>query len=103
MPYVALGPNEFDTPCYITSIMLFCLSIIIDFSRITFEVIISMFRECLKSLSPWFWISRNFLIEMGGGGQTTKSTCAKGGVSIKRTCAYERGGGQILANLERTY
>ena len=26
-----------------------------------------------------------------------------GGVSIKRTCAYEREGGQILANLERTY
>ena len=49
---------------------------------------------------------RNSLLEMGGGGgQTTKSTYAKrGGVSIKRTCAYEGGGGgQILANLERTY
>ena len=38
------------------------------------------------------------------GGQTTKSTYTKRGVSIKRTCAYEGGGGgQILANLERTY
>ena len=49
---------------------------------------------------------RNILLEMGrgGGGQTTKSTYAKRGVSIKRTCAYEGGGeGQILANLERTY
>ena len=49
---------------------------------------------------------RNILLEMegGGGGQTTKSTYAKRGVSIKRTCAYEGGEGcQILANLERTY
>ena len=37
---------------------------------------------------------RNILLEMGGGGgQTTKSTYAKGGVSIKRTCAYEGEGG----------
>ena len=36
---------------------------------------------------------RNILLEMGGGGQTTKSMYAKGGVSIKRTCAYEGGGG----------
>ena len=27
-----------------------------------------MSHECLKSLSAWFWISRNFLLEMGGGG-----------------------------------
>ena len=61
-----------------------------------------MSRESLKSLSPWFQMPRNFFLEMGGS--TTKSTYAKGGVSIKRTCAYEGGGGgQILANLERTY
>ena len=44
---------------------------------------------------------RNFLLEMAG--HTTKSTYAKGG-SIKRTCAYEGGGGgQILVNVERMY
>ena len=46
---------------------------------------------------------RNILLETGGGGgQTTKSTYTKRGVSIKRTCAYEGEGGQILANLECT-
>ena len=51
-----------------------------------------MSRESLKSLSPWFQMPRNFFLEMGGG-STTKSMYAKGGVSIKRTCAYEGGGG----------
>ena len=99
MLYVALGSNEFDTPC--SSIMLFCLSNIIDFSRNTFEVIISMSRECLKSLSLWVWISRNFLLEMGGVKQPR--VCTQKGVSIKCTCAYKGEGGQILANLERKY
>ena len=59
--------------------------------------------ECIKSPSPWFWMFRKLLLEMGGGGQAAKSTYAKGGVRIKRTRAYEGGGGQILAILERTY
>ena len=103
MPYVALGSNEFDTPC--SSIMLFCLSNTIDFSRNKFEVIISMSRECLKSLSPWVWISRNFLLEMGpGGGVKQPRVRTQKGVSIKCTCAFKGGGGdQILANLERKY
>ena len=66
------------------------------------EVIMSMSRECLKSLSPWFWISRNFLLEIGGGANN-QEYARKRGVSIKRMCAYEGGGGQILANLQRTY
>ena len=64
-----------------------------------FVVIIFMSCECIKSPSPWFWMSRKFLLEMGGGVHTIKSTYAKGGVRIKRTCAYD----QILAILERTY
>ena len=47
-------------------------------------------------------MSRNFLLETGGGGQQPRVRTQKG-VSIKRTCAYEGEGGQILANLERTY
>ena len=49
---------------------------------------------------------RNILLEMGRGGgvKQLRVRTQKGGVSIKRTCAYEGGGeGQILANLERTY
>ena len=37
---------------------------------------------------------------MGGGGQTTKSTYAKEGVCIKRTCAYEGGGGSNFSHFE---
>ena len=42
---------------------------------------------------------------MGGEGVDNQEYVRKrAGVSIKRTCAYEGGGGgQILANLERTY
>ena len=61
-----------------------------------------MSRECSKSLSPWFWMSRNFLLKMGGG-SNNQEYVRKRGVSIKRTYVYERGGGQILTNLERTY
>ena len=56
-----------------------------------------MSYECL-SLSPWFWMSRNFLLEMRGGGQTTKSTYTKGEVHIKRTCAYEGEGGSHVSH-----
>ena len=47
-----------------------------------------MSRECLQSLSPWFWISKNCFLEMKGV-ETTKSAYAKGGMHIKRMCAYE--------------
>ena len=56
-----------------------------------------MSRECIKSPSPWFWMSRKFLLEMGGG-QTTKSTYAKGEVRIKRTCAYVGEGGSNFSH-----
>ena len=47
---------------------------------------------------------RNILLEIGGGGSNNQEYVRKRrGVSIKRMCAYEGGGGQILANLERTY
>ena len=64
-----------------------------------------MSRECLKSLSPWFWISRNFLLEMGGGVQTARVRTQSGGGSEHQAYVCVRGGreGQILANLERTY
>ena len=92
MPYVALGPNGFDTPC--SSIILFCLNNIIDFSSNIFVVIIFMSRECIKSPSPWFWMSGKFLLEMGGGwGQTTKSAYAKMGcVSSVRVRTRGEGG-----------
>ena len=101
MPYVALGPNEFHIPC--SSIILFCLNNIIDFPRNIFAVIIFMSRECIKSPSPWFWISRKFLLEMGGG-QTAKSTYAKGrGAYEAYVCVRGGRGVQILAISERTY
>ena len=56
-------------------------------------VTILMSHECLKSLSPWFWKSRNFLLEMGGGGSNNQEYKRKRGVHIKRMCAYERGRG----------
>ena len=43
-------------------------------------------------------MSRNVLLEMRGGGQTTKSTYAKGGVRIKRTCAYKGEGGSNISH-----
>ena len=48
-------------------------------------------------------MSRNLLLEVRGGGQTTKSTYAKRGVSIKRTCAYEGGGGGSNFSQFRAY
>ena len=66
-------------------------------------MIILVSRESLKSLSPWFQMPRNFFLEMGGG-STTKSTYAKGGgVSIKRTCAYEGGRGGSNFSQFRAY
>ena len=50
------------------------------------------------------WMSRKFLLEMRGGVKQPRVRTQKRGVCIKRTCAYEGGGGgQILAILERTY
>ena len=57
-------------------------------------MIIFVSRECIKCPSPWFWISRKFLLEMWGGGvKQPRVRTQKKGVCIKRTCAYEGGGG----------
>ena len=49
-------------------------------------------------------MSRKFLLEMWGGVKQPRVRTQKRGVCIKRTCAYEGGGGgQILAILKRTY
>ena len=52
-----------------------------------------MSRESLKSLSPWFQMPRNILLEMGGGGQTTKSTYAKRGGEYQAYVCVRGGGG----------
>ena len=59
--------------------------------------------ECIKSPSPWFWMFRKFLLEMGGGESSNQEYVRKRGVRIKRRRAYEGEGGQILSILERTY
>ena len=52
-----------------------------------------MSRESLKSLSPWFQMPRNFCLEMGGGVDNQEYVRKRGGVSIKRTWAYQGGEG----------
>ena len=47
-----------------------------------------MSHECLKSLSPWFWKSRNFLLEMGGVKQPRVQT-QKGGAYQAYVCVRE--------------
>ena len=62
-----------------------------------------MSRESLKSLSPWFQMPRNFVLEMGGGGRQPRVRTQKGGEYQAYVCVRGGRGGQILANLERTY
>ena len=57
-----------------------------------------MSRECIKSPSPWFWMSRKFLLEMGGGVKQPRVRTQRGGVRMKRTCAYEGGGGSNFSH-----
>ena len=61
--------------------------------------------ECTKCPSPWFWMSRKFLLEMwGGGGSNNQEYVRKRGVCVSSVRVRTRGeGGQILAILERTY
>ena len=89
MPYVALGSNEFDIPC--SSIILFCLNNIIDFSWNIFVVIIFMSRECIKNPSPWFRMSRKFLLEMGGS--NNQEYVCKGGCMYEAYVCIQGGGG----------
>ena len=49
----------------------------------------------------WFWMSGNFLLEMGGGSNNQEYVRKRVCVSSLRV--RTGGGGQILANLERTY
>ena len=55
-----------------------------------------MSRECIKSPSPLFWMSRKFLLEMRGGSNNQEHV-RKGG-RITRTYAYEGGGGSNFSH-----
>ena len=61
-------------------------------------MIIFVSCECIKCPSPWFWMSRKFLLEMWEGGQTIKSTYTKEGVCIKHKCVYEGEGGSNFSH-----
>ena len=59
-------------------------------------MIVLLSFHCLKSLSPWFWMARNFTLEMVRGIKNQEYISKRGGVCKKCTCVYEGEGGQIL-------
>ena len=63
-----------------------------------------MSRECFKSLSPWFWMSRNFHFRGEGGGGLSNQECVrKRGGSYQAYVCVRGGGGQIAFSFKILY
>ena len=66
----------------------------------TFLLTICKFMLRGASLPPWFWMARNFPLEMGSH---NRICVCKREVYIKLVFVYEGEGGQILANFGGVY